>query len=219
MNNELVTEVARKWNGAGNALNFGPDNSRLLISVWRTLAKGRPVSGEQIDEMIADLGVNQDEAGEFLRGVTERDPSDSIVGIFGLSLNDHPHRFTVNGASLTTWCAEDALFLPAMLKQTATVESYSPVSKEKVRLTLGPEGVEEVSPAGAVVSIVTLDPSKVRTSSVEAIYGNFCEQIHFFASREEAERWAADRENIDIRSVEEGYELGKLAFSELLAHA
>ena len=68
MNNELVTEVARKWNGAGNALNFGPDNSRLLISVWRTLAKGRPVSGEQIDEMIADLWVNQDEAGEFLRG-------------------------------------------------------------------------------------------------------------------------------------------------------
>ena len=219
MNNELVTEIARKWNGAGNALNFGPDNSRLLISVWRTLAKGRPVSGEQIDEMIADLGVDQDEAGEFLRGVTERDSSDSIVGIFGLSLNDHPHRFTVNGASLTTWCAEDALFLPPMLKQTATVESYSPVSKEKVRLTLGPDGVEEVSPAGAVVSIVTLDPSKVDVSSVEAIYGNFCEQIHFFASREEAERWAADRENIDILSVEEGYELGKLAFSELLAYA
>ena len=219
MNNERVTEIARKWNGAGNALNFGPDNSRLLIRVWRTLAKGRPVSGELIDQIISDLGVNQDEAGEFLRGVTERDSSDSIVGIFGLSLNDHPHRFTVNGASLTTWCAEDALFLPPMLKQTATVESYSPVSKEKVRLTLGPDGVEEVSPAGAVVSIVTLDPSKVDVSSVEAIYGNFCEQIHFFASRKEAERWAADRENIDILSVEEGYELGKLAFSELLAHA
>ena len=219
MNNELVTEIARKWNGAGEALNFGPDTSRLLIRVWRTLAKGRPVSGQQIDQIIADLGVNQDEAGEFLKGVTERDSSDSVVGIFGLSLNDHPHRFTVNGASLTTWCAEDALFLPAMLDQTATVESYSPVTGEKVRLTVGPERVEEVSPADAMVSIVTLDPSKVDTSSVEAIYGNFCEQIHFFTSREEAERWAADRENIDILSVEEGYELGKLAFSELLAYA
>ena len=219
MNNELVTEIARKWNGAGEALDFRPDNSRLLIKVWRTLAKGRPVSGGQIDQIISGLGVNQDQAGEFLRGVTERDSSDSIVGIFGLSLNDHPHRFTVNGASLTTWCAEDALFLPAMLDQTATVESYSPLSKEKVRLTVGPERVEEVSPADAVVSIVTLDPSKVDTSSVEAIYGNFCEQIHFFASREEAERWAADRENIDILSVEEGYELGRLAFSELLAYA
>jgi len=219
MNNERVTEIARRWNGAGNAINLSPDNSRLLIRVWRTLAKGRPVSGEQIDQMIADLGVNQDEAGEFLRGVTERDSSDSIVGIFGLSLNDHPHRFSVNGASLTTWCAEDALFLPAMLDQTATVESYSPLSKEKVRLTLGPDGLEEVDPADAVVSIVTLDPSKVDTSSMEAIYGNFCQQIHFFASREEAERWAAERENIDILSVEEGYELGKLAFSELLAYA
>ncbi len=219
MNNELVTEIARKWNGAGNALNFSPDSSRLLIRVWRTLAKGRPVSGQQIDQIISDLGVNQDEAVEYLRGVTERDSSDSIVGIFGLSLNDHPHRFTVNGASLTTWCAEDALFLPAMLDQTATVESHSPVSREKVRLTVGPEGVEEVNPADAVLSIVTLDPSRVDTSSVEPIYGNFCEQIHFFASREEAERWAAGMENIDILSVEEGYELGKLAFSELRAYA
>ncbi len=219
MNNELVTEIAKKWNGAGEALNLSPDTSRLLIRVWRTLAKGRPVSGQQIDQIISDLGVNQDEAVEYLRGVTERDSSDSIVGIFGLSLNDHPHRFTVNGASLTTWCAEDALFLPAMLDQKATVESYSPLSKERVRLTVGPERVETVSPAGAVVSIVTLDPSKVDTSSMEAIYGNFCQQIHFFASREEAERWAAERENIDILSVEEGYELGKLAFSELLAHA
>ncbi len=219
MNNERVTEIARKWNGASEALNLSPDNSRLLIRVWRTLAKGLPVSGEQIDQMIADLGVNQDEAGEFLRGVTERDSSDSIVGIFGLSLNDHPHRFTVNGASFTTWCAEDALFLPPMLKQTATVESYSPVSKEKVRLTVGPERVEEVSPADAVLSIVTLDPSMVDTSSVEAIYGNFCEQIHFFASREDAERWAAGRDNIDILSVEEGYELGKQVFAELLAYA
>ncbi len=219
MNNERVTEIARKWNGAGNAINLSPDNSHLLIRVWRTLAKGRPVSGEQIDQIVSDLGVNQDEAGEFLKGVTERDSSDSIVGIFGLSLNDHPHRFSVNGASLTTWCAEDALFLPALLDQKATVESYSPLSKEKVRLTLGPDGLEEVDPPDAVVSIVTLDPSKVDTSSMEAIYGNFCQQIHFFASREEAERWAAERENIDILSVEEGYELGKLAFSKLLAYA
>ena len=84
---------------------------------------------------------------------------------------------------------------------------------------MGPDGLEEVDPADAVVSIVTLDPSKVDASSMEAIYGNFCEQIHFFVSREEAERWAAERENIDILSVEEGYELGKLAFSELLAYA
>ena len=62
-------------------------------------------------------------------------------------------------------------------------------------------------------------PSKDDTSSVEAIYGNFCEQIHFFTSREEAESWAEGRENIVILSVEEGYELGKLAFSELLAYA
>ena len=209
MNNERVTKIARKWNGAGKALNWSPDYSRLLIRVWRALAKGRPFSGEQIDQIISDPGGGQDEAGGFLRGVTERDSSDSIIGILGLSLNNHPHRFTVNGASCTTRCAEDALFLPAMLDRTATVESYSPVTAEKIRLTVGPERVEKVSPAGAVVSIVALDPCKVDTSSVEAIYGNFCEQIG----------WAAGKENIDIISVEERCELGKLTFSEVLAYA
>ena len=217
MNNARVQEMAKKM--AVGLLDYGPDRSRLLVRVLRSLRTGHPVSVAQVDRIVADLDIAQDEAHRFLREITERDADDNIVGILGLSLNDHPHRFYVNGASLSTWCAEDTLFLPSLLKQTATVESYSPISKEKVRLTVSPERVEEVSPAGAVVSMVIVDPKQDDMASVEAIWNTFCEHIHFFASREEAERWAAGRGDIAILTVDEGFDLGRQVWSKVLSYA
>jgi alkylmercury lyase len=150
--------------------------------------------------------------------VAERDADNNVVGIMGLSLNDTPHRFYVNGTRMLTWCAGDALFVPAVLGRTATVESKSPVSGERVRLKVSPQGVEEVHPVRAVVSIVIVDPDEANMGSVEAIWGTFCHHIFFFASREEAERWAAGRDDIEILSVEEAYELGRLFSSRFLAY-
>ncbi len=151
--------------------------------------------------------------------MSERDTDDNIVGVMGLSLGDHPHRFNVNGTQMSTWCAEDTLFLPAMLKQTATIESGSPLTNEKVRLTVSAEGVEESNPAGAVVSIVIVDPDKADMSSAQAIWGTFCHHIFFFASRREGEQWAAGRDDIEILSLDEGFELGKQFWSKVLAYA
>jgi alkylmercury lyase len=217
MNTTHAFEMARRM--GEDLLDYGPDRSRLLIRVMRTLAQGRPVTGEQVDQMIADLGIARDEAHQFLRPITERDAEDHIVGIMGLSLNDHPHRFSVNGVALAAWCAEDTLFLPVMLKQTAIVESYSPVSNEKIHLTISPERVEAVSPVAAVVSIVVVDPTEDTMASIAAIWSTFCRQIHFFASRAEAERWAAGRGDIAILDVDEGFELGRQVWSSVLPYA
>lgn len=219
MSNTRTTEMARKLTESGALLDYGPDHSRLLLRILRSLAKGRPVSGEQMDQIVADIGIARDEADLFLRQISERDADDSIVGVMGLSLNDHPHRFDVNGTRMRTWCAEDTLFLPAMLKQTATVESESPLTKEKIRLTVSPQRVEESNPAGAVVSIVVIDPDKADMSSAQAIWGTFCHHIFFFTSREEGEQWAAGRDDIEILSLDEGFELGKQLWSKVLAYA
>ena len=219
MSNARANEMVRKLTESGGLLDYGPDLSRLLLQVVRSLANGRPVAGEQVDQIVADLGIARDEADQFLRGISERDADDSIVGIMGLSLNDHPHRFDVNGTRMRTWCAEDTLFLPAMLKQTATIESESPLSKEKVRLTVSADEVEESDPPGAVVSMVIVDPDKADMSSAQAIWGTFCHHIFFFASREEAEQWAAGRDDIEILSMDEGLELGKRFWSRVLPYA
>ena len=219
MSNPRAAEMMRKLTESGGPLDYGPDHSRLLLRLWRTLARGHPVSADQVERTIAELGINRDEAHEFLREVAERDAEDNVVGIVGLSLNDHPHRFSVNGKRMSAWCAEDTLFLPAVLGQTATVESESPLSKDTVRLRVSRDGVEEVSPPSAVVSMIIVDPDEADLGSVEAIWGTFCHHIFFFASRDEAERWAAGRDDIEILPVEEGYELGKQLWRTVLSYS
>lgn len=214
-----VREMQRKLTQDGGPFDYAPDHSRLLLRVQRGLAKGRPVSGGEVDQIIAELGIARDGAHRFLREITERDAEDNIVGILGLSLNSHPHRFYLNGRRMSAWCAEDTLFLPAMLKQTASVESSSPVTREKIRLTVSPQGVEHVSPAGAVLSIVIVDPDTAEIDSAQAIWSTFCCHIHFFTSREEAQQWAGARDDIAILSVDEGFELGQQFWSKVLAYA
>lgn len=218
MGSTRATEVTRKLTRPGGPVDYGPDLSRLLIRVMRELAQGHPVPRERVDRIVSDVGIAREDAYRLLGGVAERDADGNIFGVMGLSLNDTPHRFYVNGTRMSAWCAEDTLFLPTVLDQTATVESESPVSGEKVRLTVGPQEVKEADPAGAVVSVVIVDPDEPDMGSVEAIWGAYCHHIFFFASREEAERWAAGRDDIEILSVDEAFELGRQLSSRFLAY-
>ena len=217
MRDARVDDMARKLQE--RLLEYGPDRLRLLLQVMRELAHGRPLSAEQVDQRIRQLVIAPDTAHQFLREVTERDARDQIVGAMGLSLNDHPHRLTVEGVSLSAWCALDTLFLPAMLQQTAIIESPSPATHHLIRLRVSPERVEDVSPASPVISIVLVDPSRENMASVEAIWSTFCDHIHFFAAREEAEWWATARDDIAILSVDEGFALGRRVWSTVLADA
>jgi alkylmercury lyase len=182
----------------------------------RELAHGRPITPEQVDQRIAALGLKHDAAYQFLRELTERDANDQIVGAIGLSLEGHPHQLTVDGVSLSAWCASDTLFLPALLQQTATIVCPSPITRAMIRPRVSPERVVEVDPAGAALSIVLVDPSRERMASVEAIWNAFCQHVHFFATWEEAERWATGRDDIALLTVDEGFALGRRVWSDVL---
>ncbi len=215
-----IQAIAEKLNQAGVPPKFSPEISRLLTSVMKTLAKGKPVTGAEVDEIIAELDMDHDKAEQFLRSVCERDADDNIIGIVGLSLNESwAHRFQVKDASMRTWCAWDTLFIPLLIDETAAIESESPISDETVRVTVSPEGVKEVIPATAVVSVVVLDPDNGQADSVEEIWSQFCHQVYFFTSREEAEKWAADRHHIEVLTVKEAFELGRHAWSSVLEAA
>jgi len=211
MNNERAFKSMRQLAKAGGVMDYGPDLSRLLVRVMRVLAQGCPVAKEQIDQIISDLGVDGNKANHFLSQVAERDASGNFVGMMGLSLNatHHHHLYLNNGTHLFAWCAMDTLFLPAVLNQTVTILSTSPVSRQTVRLTISPQKVEAFEPEGVVLSFVVVD-DKANINSVESILSTFCCHMHFFASREEAKQWASGQKDIEILSVEEGFELGKL---------
>jgi alkylmercury lyase len=220
MDYKRAEEMVRVLTQDGGILAYDPQQARLLLRLLKALARGRPVTGPEIDTIAADLGWAPEAAHAFLRPLTERDSADAVIGVLpGLSLGDHPHRFRVNGRWMSTWCAEDALFLPALLGQTATVESASPLSRRPVRLTVSPDGIQSVDPPEAVVSIAIVDARDTTLGSVETIWTTFCRHIHFFLSRGEAVQWAAGRGDIAILTPDEGYQLGRQLTSRFRAQA
>ena len=78
-----VNDIATNMNQAGVTPDFGPDNSRLLLRVWKALAKGRPLTSEREEKIVEELGIHRQTAHQFLRRMSERDSDDSIIGIMG----------------------------------------------------------------------------------------------------------------------------------------
>lgn len=198
--------------------DYGPERSRLLVRLWRKLAGGEPLAAPDIRAASDAAGIGPADADAFLHSVSERDGDGRIVGLLGLSLNDHPHRFIVGGRTFTTWCAIDTLFLPAMLGTEATVESRSPFSGRDVRVTVGPGGVHEVDPPGSVVSVPIVDPDEVDTSSTEGIWSAFCHRIYFFPDDEEAGQWVEGRGRMEIVPVSAAHTYAMETWSKVLPH-
>lgn len=197
-------------------LEFEPEHLRLLLWAARQVAQGRPLSPERVKQRIAELGIAPDKVDQTLRELTEQDAQGQIIGALGLSLSsDHPHRVSVAGVSLAAWCALDTLFLPALLQQTVSIESPSPLTHTIVRLRVSPTRVEEISPASAVVSSALVDPRREKLTSVEAVLSAVCRHVHFFATRAEAKQWANGREDIAILTVDEGFAREQQAWSRV----
>jgi alkylmercury lyase len=192
----------------GGPLDLGPDRSRFFVRLIREVARGQPVPQDQVAGLIADLELAPGEAREFLEQWTERDRNGDVVGLV-ITLNETPHRYTMDGRQLFAWCAMDTLVLPTLFDRAGHVESVSPTSGETSTLDVTPEGLKTVSPRETVLSFPVVEPDEIDTSSVPAIWGTFCHRTYFFASRNEAERWVRDKDKIGIASLDEGFDYAR----------
>lgn len=85
------------------------DAARFQETILRLLAEGSPVPVETI---ASATGRAASEVERVLgAGGAEMDEQGRLVGL-GLTIRETPHRFTVGGRSLYTWCALDTLIFP-----------------------------------------------------------------------------------------------------------
>ena len=142
-----------------------------------------------------------------------RDSAGRLVGFWGqaLSIIDAEYRFQVDGKTTFAWCALDTLFIPKIIDKTVRVEAYDPVTNEPVSLVVQPDGVRDVQPAGAVVSMVVPD-APFGYDVIEA----FCSRVFFFASEATGAKWAAENPGTTILSVDEAFKVGR-ALNERVA--
>ena len=94
------------------------------------------------------------------------------------------------------------------------------MTQEKIQVTVTAEGVEQQDPSNAAVTIVIPKTSEEGAGSVAEIWMMFCGNVHFFSSSEVASKWVTGKNlDVTISSVEDAYQLGRLAFEEVLQFA
>ena len=176
----------------------GCDDAPLALAVLRELANGVPVAIARVPDgarhgLARWPNVHYDEAGR-------------VVAFSGLTLEPTGHRFAVGGRQLYTWCAWDTLFLPAMLAQSADVESTCAATGREVRLTVDPDGVRRFDPRPLWLSF----PAPSATSTAD-ITGTFCCHVHFLATPSAIEAWLGGHPDGTVLGLDDAYELGRRA--------
>lgn len=180
------------------------DSATVRPGLWRTLLKllslGQPVT---VGQLAHATGRPPEALRQALATLpdTEYDQAGRIVGS-GITLNPTPHRFTVDGRQLFTWCALDTLIFPGVLGRTARVQSPCHATGTPVHLTVEPNKLTQIQPATAMISIVTPD-------DLTSVRSAFCNQVHFFASAEAAAPWLAQHPQATVVPVEQALALGR----------
>jgi alkylmercury lyase len=173
-------------------------------AVYTQLAAGEPVAAR---ELASELGRAESDVAEALGrwpGVF-RDDDGRIVSFWGLAIAETAHRFRIEGHDLHTWCAWDALFIPELIATTAEVESRSPGSSESVRMLVDPDGIRDVVPKAAVVSM--LWPAEAFDHT---LITSFCHFVHLFPSPDAGAQWVAEHPDTFLLPVSDAHELGRI---------
>ena len=106
---------------------------------------------------------------------------DDLVAIDGLSIRPTQHRMHLGDNTLFTWCAADAIGIPAALKEDGKVVTACPhcFAEIVVRIEAGVPKANE--------DLVLWLP----TASCSHVVTQFCPDVNFFCNREHLDGWRA----------------------------
>lgn len=186
------------------------DRWRLVVYTVRELAKGEPVEPARLAEL---MNEPIEATRKALEEVVEWDDEGRVVG-HGLTLVPTQHAFQVNGRSMWVWCAGDAIIFPAWVNQPARITSPCAVTDEAIEVIVTPDVVKEVTPAGAVASLITHDPAVSGMADVRAA---ICSGQVFFKSADVGEEWRLRHPNALILPVSDYFEMYKQVHEQMWA--
>jgi alkylmercury lyase len=129
-----------------------------------------------------------------------------VVGSDGcIHMTPGPHQIHADGETFSGWCALDTLLFPLLMGHAAHVISTCPATGRQIRLTVTAQGIAELDPASAVVSL-RLPDAEMTASNAQA---TVCAYGHFFADREAASTWPELHPEAVLLSVEEAAHLAR----------
>lgn len=184
-------------------MNLPENNRGLALEIYRRLGEGHPV---KLEDLIADKEISLKEAKEFLDssgGAFYNDAGD-IVGFWGLAVQKMAHKIIIDQRTVYGWCAWDALFIPQLLGEAATIESLSP-TKEIIKLKLSAQGDVLEGSEDIMVSFLEPDAGKM----MENVVANFCHYIFLFKDKSSGEEWVKEHEGTFLLPLQDVINLSK----------
>ena len=182
------------------------DLQKASLYIYRALASGKPISFASIAD---HLGTPLDAASRLLnlvpQSAIELDDDGHIVGFVGLSLAPTAHRFETTERSLYTWCVFDALFLPSLIGQAATLHTTCPNSHTDIEIKVTSSTVAAIAPDSPVMSLTKTDTK----SCCKDLRGAFCDQVNIFADQAAFDEWRLDRSDAISVSLSQAFSLAQ----------
>lgn len=150
---------------------------RLTCLAFEAIVAGRPLS---LADAQAALGVTPEDVREFIEHMARQgrltldERGEAIVAAGGLSLIPSRHRLLLNGRQLYTWCALDAVGIPAGLRANARVESRCTACGAPIWLEIEAGELRSASYPDLFLSLVAPDLSHSLRDGVCAEIGFYC---------------------------------------------
>lgn len=151
---------------------------------FRAILAGQPVSlralaertGMAEERIAASIRVQAD------RGNVRLNERGLVVGAGGVSLEPSRHRLRLGGMRLHTWCAVDAVGIPAALDAHALVETTCAYCGRAIRIEL--RGDRPTTDPGFVAWL----PSK----SFKSVADEMCPEMNLFCDRRHLQAWRGE---------------------------
>lgn len=185
-------DVAAMLGGAANAPNAAVQYrglASLLNGTPRTISEIASLSGISRSDIEGGIQALIDAGRIELDG-------DRVVGVGGLTLISTAHSLSLPNADLHTWCALDAVGIPAALGLTATVETRCAQCGERITVD-----VNDGTPTAA--GPVTLF---CPTGQCDNVRADFCSAANLFCSPTHLSQWRTDNpsalgEDLDLKAT------------------
>ncbi len=175
-------------------------DQHIATAVYRLMSSGAAVEPAAIAKTVGDVSLERvNERLNTWPGVF-RDELGRVVGFWGHAIDK-----LAAGNTTYAWCALDTLFIPGVIGNEVRVEASDPVSGEPVSLVVDRDGARDVTPAGALVSMVIPD-GPFGYDVIES----FCHRVLFFASHKTGDKWIAAHGGTTLLPVDQAFEVGRV---------
>lgn len=176
------------------------DDPSFMVNVQKELLKGNPLLKTKYYELI---DVTKEKADSLLELFGELNKNGEITAFLGLSLTPTNHRFIVQGKTLYTWCALDAILFTEWQDVSSQIIFQDPIDNSLIELNIECNYLMSSNPYPIFLSWV----EKMDTCNIK---GSFCNHVSFFSSEQTAKKWLDNNPSGKILTLEDLFGQNKI---------